>query len=278
MKKFIYTLAMILGVGFLSTSCSDDYLDDLTGKYTTPEAKTFTTASYTRTLEGTNFHFKVALSNGSETLNIEFVDDKYYLTESTFYNHTAAGSAKGHFVKETTNFNGTACANENGMVFIKKAGDDYKIDGNVWLTDGRIIHATWEGKLTFEEYIPDFGYTCTLASAPLMVDGAAVDGAVDNTVQVFNGGTLVANLQFATAEGASIVGNYTISSTYNAAGLANNGYDFRGYGWPVFGGTYVVTSAGTENFLTTGVVEISEKDGAYRIIVAGQDLGICHAK
>ena len=276
MKKFIYTLAMILGVSFLSTSCSDDYLDDLTGKYPAPEAKTFTTASYTRTLEGTYFHFKVALSNGSETLNIEFVDDKYYLTESTFYNHVAAGAEKGHFVKETTSFNGAACANENGMVFIKKAGDNYKIDGNVWLTDGRIIHATWEGKLTFEEYIPDFGYTCTLASAPLMVEGAAV--AVDNTVQVFNGGTLVANIQFATAEGASIAGNYTISSTYNAAGLANNGYDFRANGWPVFGGTYLVTSSGTENFLKEGVVEISEASEGYHIVVAGQDFGICHAK
>lgn len=275
MKKFIYTLAMILGVGFLSTSCSDDYLDDLTGKYTTPEAKQFTTATYTRTLEGTNFHYAVKLSNGSETLNIEFVDDKWFLTETTFYNHVAAGAGKGHFVKETTNFNGTACANENGMVFIKKAGDNYKIDGNVWLTDGRIIHATWEGKLTFEEYIPDFGYTCTLASAPLMVEGAAV--AVDNTVQVFNGGALVANIQFATAEGASIVGNYTIASTYNAAGLANNGYDLREWGWP-FGGTYLVTSSGTENFLKEGVVEISEASEGYHIIVAGQDLGICHAK
>lgn len=269
MKKFIYTLAMILGVGLLSTSCSEDYLDDLTGKYPTPEAKTFTTASYTRTLDGSNFHFVVALSNGSETLNIEFVDDKYYLTETTFYNHVASGASKGHYVKESTNFNGTSCADENGMVFIKKSGDDYKIDGNVWLSDGRIIHATWAGKLTFEEYIPDFGYTYSVVSN-------AADGYIDNTIQVFNGSALVANIQCASA-GTSIVGTYTITSTYNAAGLANNGYDYRMYGWPVYGGTYVVTSSGTENFLTSGTVEIEEKSGAYHIVVAGQDLGLCHA-
>lgn len=274
MKKFIYTLAMILGVGLLSTSCSQDYLDDLTGKYTVPEEVTFNTATYTRTLEGTNFHFNVVLSNGSQTLNIEFVDDKYYLTESTFYNHSAAGSAKGHFVTETTNFNGTACASENGMVFIKKSGDDYKIFGHVWLNDGKIVKANWSGKLTFEEYIPDFGYTYSMTSAP-MADAA---GVLDNTLQLFNGSALLANIQFSTYEGADIAGTYPISSTYNAANLANNGFDLRGWGIPFFGGTYVVTSSGTENFLTAGEVEITAKNGAYRIIVAGQDMGICHAK
>lgn len=273
MKKFIYTLAMILGVGLMSTSCSEDYLDDLTGKYTTPEEVTFNNATYTRTLEGTNFHFKVALSNGSQTLNIEFVDDKYYLTESTFYNHASAGSAKGHFVTETTNFNGTACATENGMVFIKKSGDDYKIYGHVWLNDGKIIKANWAGKLTFEEYIPDFGYTYAMTSAPLNGD-ASIN---DNTLQVFNGGALVANIQFSTYAGASIEGTYPITGTYDGANLANNGYDLRGWGIPFFGGTYVITSSGTENFLTTGNVEISLKDGLCRIVVAGQDFGLCHA-
>lgn len=273
MKKFIYTLAMILGVGLLSASCSEDYLDELTGKYPTPEAKTFNTASYTRTLEGSSFHFALALSNGSETLNIEFVDDKYYLTESTFYNHAAAGSSKGHFVTEKTNFNGTACAAENGMVFVKKQGDNYKIDGNVWLNDGRIIHATWEGKLTFEEFIPNFGYTYTMFSAPM----ADAEGVTDNTVQVFNGGTLLANIQFSTYEGANIAGTYPITGTYTGANLANNGFDLRGWGIPFFGGTYVITSSGTENFLTAGDVEITQKDGGYRIVVAGQDFGICAA-
>ncbi len=268
---------MILGVGFLGASCSADYLDDLTGKYTVPEAKTFSSAKYVRTLEGSNFHFTVMLESGSEVLTIEFVDDKYYLTESTFYNHPQAGAGKGHFVKEGTNFNGTPCAEENGMVFIKKNGDDYKIDGNVWLSDGRIIHATWQGQLTFEEYIPDFGYSCALTSAPLNDStGAPVEGVVDNTLKVFNDGGMVANIQFSTYAGASLEGTYPITSTYTTANVANNGFDLRTWGIPFFGGTYVVTSAGTENFLTEGLVEITMVQGGYRIVVAGQDMGICH--
>lgn len=234
MKKFIYTLAMILGVGFLSTSCSEDYLDDLTGKYATPEAKQFTSATYTRTQDGNIFHYAVTLSNGSETLNIEFVDDKWFLTESTFYSHTAAGAAKGHFVKETTSFNGTPCANENGMVFVKKSGDNYTIDGNVWLSDGRIIHATWSGVLTFEEIIPEttplnFGGSVNWAA---MFGGNSIalgfctePGGIEFSWDVFGfvakGSGLSFSVEFTTSDGTLAPGTYTAAAEAGAGKYFN---------------------------------------------------------
>lgn len=233
MKKFIYTLAMILGVGFLSTSCSEDYLDELTGKYVTPEAKQFTTATYTRTQDGNVFHYAVKLSNGSETLNIEFVDDKWFLTETTFYNHAAAGAVKGHFVKETTSFNGTACANENGMVFVKKSGDNYTIDGNVWLSDGRIIHATWSGVLTFEEVVVEptplnfgggadwTGFGGNSIALGFSVEPGGIAFSWDSFGFVTNGSGFSFSVEFTVTDGAIAPGTYTASAAAGAGKYFN---------------------------------------------------------
>ena len=271
MKKRILNFILAAGVVMGAVSCETDTIDDLTGVFQAPTDVTASSATLgdivkgaaTRTIETT-----ITLDSG-KSLKVLFVTDKYYLPATT-YSAAENSNTKGTYVKESTTYGGTAV--KTGGITLSAGsetwteGVTYTISGTIWLTDGNIVRLSGSFEMSFEEDIEPY----------VMADTKTVnaDNNYAHQIALYDAlGVQQANIALNRAQGESLVGTYTIAENATADLTAGNGYDFRSYGWDVYGGTWYMNGESQTFVAAGGQIVVSKDDsGMYTFEVDGQKL------
>jgi hypothetical protein len=215
MKNIIKIMAWAVIVLF--TACTEEALDDLTGKYPPPTDYTLTkiVAQQTQKMTGMRiFTLKMATDGVSATFNeqtlsytftgtgnyisIDFVGRNYSL-EAGAYTIAPNETAKaGNYIAgyDADSDNGMVFSNwgtcffdvnngaetgskiTNGMLSVAKTGDNYQISGVLALDNGQFIRVDYNGTIVFPEDPPVITYTNEV-QAPYMW---TMDGMTFNPV------------------------------------------------------------------------------------------------
>ena len=82
----LYKYIALASVALFAAACTEDALDDLSGKYPAPAATTYTAATDNGvTKDGSKRIFDVTFTGtAGETLNMKFVGDAYFLHAAAF--------------------------------------------------------------------------------------------------------------------------------------------------------------------------------------------------
>jgi len=231
-KSIILALA-----AFGAASCVPSSIEELTGKYTAPVDVELTTLKDVDIVKCDGYRtISVALEGASNTLDIQFLVNTYYLKATTYTAAPTASAKSGNYNSDASTFNGK---NFTGSVVVANtSAEDYTISGVILTNDNQRVRLNWAGKLTFE---PDpepvkltqvfnaqsnvangtNSVTLSLASANVT---ATYDAATYSTV--YGGDGFFAAIDIYSADGYLHEGTYKAS----AAGGAINEGEF-GIGW-----------------------------------------------
>jgi len=228
----LYKYIAFASIALFAASCSEDAIDDLTGKYPAPTATTYTTATDNGvTKDGTKRIFDVTFTGAAgETLNMKFVGDSYFLHAAAFTPSDATSAKKGNYIIGEGGSTYNSQAISEGVATIAKAGDDYTISGTLWLADGSAIRLGGGGTLVYE---PD----------PEAIPLTKVLSFADNRAN----GTNSLTIQLAT-EG---VETYFDPATYQTTYLGTGNYlavDFYSADGTLAPGTYSPADGSTAEF------------------------------
>lgn len=285
------------------TACNDG-LDDLTGKYPTPESYTFNTvASSSVEKQDALRLFAVRFTNASgDELSITFVGSSYYLQAAAFSEATATEAKSGNYIlgANYTSFKkvgaSSAVAVDNGTLTVTKDGDNYTISGVLWMADNSVIEVSCTGTIVYEAdanaepialtkvlgTLYNYYYyqmpTVTVQLGTADVD-ASYDAATYSMVYTGTGNYLA--IDFYTPDGYLYPGTYTPADAASVAeGNYVKGYDTT-YDWG--GGTVDLTNLSTcwwtvDNGTTSGVhietgdIVVEKNDNIYTITLNNGDI------
>lgn len=257
MKKIFRLFVIAAAAAGLLASCEKSAISPLSGEY--PAADQLKGVTFTdggRTSEDGFYVFSVKGQN----LDLYFAGRSWYLGEGSYnYSEVPAGNA----LLARSSVNGKAIV--RGGLTVYKKGDDYEIDGTVWLSDNEPVQIKSHGTLIYEEVIvtPKFYYT--------------LSDYEDNGVK--RGYNLsLTDLQGASAANFLLISNSGVTGTYaigdpNAGdnGIASYGVDLSAlFGQPA--GSFVMGSYffedGKQWLLTAGSVEVSGDENMYTVVVS----------
>ena len=257
MKKIFRLFVIAAAAAGLLASCEKSAISPLSGEY--PAADQLKGVTFTdggRTSEDGFYVFSVKGQN----LDLYFAGRSWYLGEGSYnYSEVPAGNA----LLARSSVNGKAIV--RGGLTVYKKGDDYEIDGTVWLSDNEPVQIKSHGTLIYEEVIvtPKFYYT--------------LSDYEDNGVK--RGYNLsLTDLQGASAANFLLISNSGVTGTYaigdpNAGdnGIASYGVDLSAlFGQPA--GSFVLGSYffedGKQWLLTAGSVEVSGDENMYTVVVS----------
>ena len=295
MKLFHKILAAAAGIMALS-SCVEEALSPLTGKYATPESYELNTLVAQSVEKGEKTRtFTVEVSDQDASLKMKFVGDKYYLADESY---TASPEAKkGTYLVgnggSTFTKGGNTVAVESGTLVVKNEDGTYNMSGTLWLADESAIKVVSAVKLVYEAD-PEpvilknvISATSNVASGTnsltinLATDGvtATYDAATWSNVYSGTGNYLA--LDIYSDDGYLHEGTYTACATGGAinAGEFGIGWDpgdlwgigmvFENWGtcwWDVNDGTVAINQKVTE-----GTVTVTRKGSKWVIeLVSGE--------
>jgi hypothetical protein len=149
----------MMAVVLFASSCTQESMDPLTGKYPTPTDYAFTSLTSQTSEKAASlriFTLELATASGDE-LYVEFVGDAYYLHAAAFSPANAATARKGNFIVGTSN-SGTRLIKGNttypivsGQLTVALSGaSDYTITGVAWLDNGEPIRVQYTGTIVYE--------------------------------------------------------------------------------------------------------------------------------
>lgn len=148
----LYKYIALASVALFAAACTEDALDDLSGKYPAPAATTYTAATDNGvTKDGSKRIFDVTFTGtAGETLNMKFVGDAYFLHAAAFSPADASVAKKGNYITGAGGSTYNSQAITDGVATIAKDGDNYTISGTLWLADGSAIRLGGGGTLVYE--------------------------------------------------------------------------------------------------------------------------------
>ena len=258
MKKLIYTIAIMAMMASLLASCEKSAIDPLSGGY--PAATQLNGVTFTdggRTTEDGLYVFDVQ----SGSFDLYFAGRSWYLGEGTYNLADAPG---GGVLLNRSTVNGKSLT--KGSLNVFKNGNEYEIDGTVWLSDNEPVQIKSHGTLVYEEVIVTPKYYYTLSDYE------------DNGVKRGYNMELT-DLQGNPAANFLLVTNGSVAQTYTIGdpGLADNGVASYGadigviFGLPA--GSLIMGSYFYEDgkmwLLASGTVEVSGDENMYTVALSG---------
>ena len=242
----------------LLASCDKSAIEPLSGEY--PAAEKLNGVTFTdggRTTEDGFYVFSVKASN----LDLYFAGRSWYLGEGTYNLADAPG---GGVLLSRSAVNGKSLT--KGSLNVFKSGNEYEIDGTVWLSENEPVQIKSHGTLVYEEVIVTPKYYYTLSDYE------------DNGVKRGYNMTLT-DLQGNPAANFLLVTNGSVAQTYTIGdpGSADNGVASYGadigviFGLPA--GSLIMGSYFYEDgkmwLLASGTVEVSGDENMYTVALSG---------
>lgn len=286
-KNIILVACLCLGL----TSCYKSVLDPLTGVFPSPTVVSDISSASATSVKGDSGRLIDVELNGSAKIHLALVGNKFYLTENTYIDATAAAARNGNFISGQTTVNGVSV--KSGRVVVERIpvdtekksytlDDIYTIKCVLFCEDGTPYKSEWSGKLAFypDPVLGDIIIENTMADAVsdtqagmkkhlmTLTDG---DGNAAGCFEIFIDPAMT-----------SIAGSYLCKEYAENLGesyIIANGYNFPD--WGISGGSYymkdgerVDVNAGQ----TVIIAPLSEKSYIFCIdgnvfIAAGTELG-----
>ena len=256
--------------GFLS-SCSNDVIDDLSGKYDNIDRLNLTTATVAPTGK---------LKKGIKCLNVDFTDaqgNKVNLAvassewvlgkgEYTPVAEIANPASAGTYAATITS-GGASKKVDAGNIQVNILGDTYYISGLVRSgSDSFVIN--YKGALSFVIGVDEpeaSGYTASLAVSPVTITDyttwqtTVIPGVQKYTFSITDpDGKDVAFFDAINAENLdpeALGGTYTIAGNVTEPFQIDNGWMVPDYG--MAGGAYITSPTGEKQYITAGQITLS---------------------
>lgn len=225
--KLLYKI-LTAAAGLLAlSSCVEDAITPLTGKYEKPAAYELNTLKSQSVEKGDKTRtFTVEVSDGNATLNMVFVGDKYFLADGSYTPSPADQAKKNMYVVGNggTTFNNIPV--ESGSIKVTQGTGSYTFSGILWLADESIVDFKSNVALAYE---PD----------PEPVKLTQVISATSNVAN----GTNSVTINLGTSDISSTMDPNTWQTVWTGEGnyLAVDFYSADGYLHP---GTYKPSAAG----------------------------------
>jgi len=225
--KLLYKI-LTAAAGLLAlSSCVEDAITPLTGKYEKPAAYELNTLKSQSVEKGDKTRtFTVEVSDGNATLNMVFVGDKYFLADGSYTPSPADQAKKNMYIVGDggTTFNNIPV--ESGSIKVTQGTGSYTFSGILWLADESIV---------------DFKSNVTLAYEP-DPEPVKLTQVISATSNVANGTNSV-TINLGTSDISSTMDPNTWQTVWTGEGnyLAVDFYSADGYLHP---GTYKPSAAG----------------------------------
>ena len=283
MKKNILLLCCIaLGL----TACYKPVLDPLSGVFPAPtvvEGETAITSATATSVKGDNGRLIDVDLKGTVNVHLALVGNKYFLSENTYIEATAAAAQNGNFISGQTKVDGKGV--KSGRVVVERdyidvekktysLDDVYTIKCVLFCEDGTPYKVEWSGKLAFypDPVVGDVVVENTLADA--ISDTAAGMKKHLITLTDGDGNTAAVFEIFVDPAATSIAGSYVCkeyAENLGEAGIIANGYNFPD--WGISGGSYFMKDGARVDVASGQTVVIAPlTDKSFVFNVAGTDI------
>ena len=249
MKKITQYFAALF-LTLVAIACQKEGIEPLSGKYAEASqvsGQTLTNGGVTE--EDGYYIFNIT----SADLNLNIVSRSWYPTAGPY----TVGSELGNGILLNTSAVGGKTL-DHGSITVHKDGDDYSIDGTLWLADESIVQIKGDGVLHYEEVIVEAKYYYELVPAD--------NGYTLNLTDLSN--NFAATFQFVTS--SKLTGTYTVNAdTDNLKdGDAVIGYDLSFFIPGLIGGCYFDVN-GARWFIQAGTITVSGDESMYSVDVTG---------
>lgn len=294
MKK-IYLL-LLLPLCLALAGCSNDPIDDLSGKYDDVARYTFTEARVSPSLKlqkGVKALRLELMNKEGDTFTVAIGSTEWILQPGSYSPVYSVDNIVNMTYMGMINIDepgSLGCVEGNLTVIAEK--DAYRINGIFTDTDaGKRFVVNFRGPLEFEigEDDPEpSGYTVTFTKQqatktdPVTYQPIPLEGLSKYTFKITdpsgNDAGTVEALNLTDIETSALAGDYTIAGSPEKAWLADNGWVVPD--WGMAGGTYFTGSDGSKRYITGGVVNISFAtgiNGEQLINIAGSSLPAINA-
>ncbi|MDR2653652.1 MAG: hypothetical protein LBC68_15345 [Prevotellaceae bacterium] len=302
MKHIFKIFTIAIAAAFMFTSCAEDAIDQLSGKYPLPDdyalsnllsqdvQKNANTRTITLAVGSSGLS---ATDNGTGSyLHVEFLVRRidYFLSGGAYTIASDTVAKAGNYIMGNDNI-GSYWAEvaggaevkrlkiKDGTVYVSQNGDNYTIRGTIMLEDRSMVKINYSGVIVFEPDPPALTYT--LETETPAIGGGVMPAPIANSrmnkITVFADGIQLAYFEVVTADNAtSLSGSYVVTDGLSATGQANNGYymDLSAYGMGIMkGGSYYID--GTEEmFIRAGGGNIDITDNGGTLTITGSNLPI----
>lgn len=281
-KNILLICCFVLGL----SACYKPVLDPLSGKFPAPIVVegdgAFTGASAT-SVKGDNGRLIGVDLEGTTKVHLAMVGNKFYLTENTYIEATAAAAQNGNFISGQTTVNGQGV--KSGRVVVAREpvdtekktyslDDVYTINCVLFCEDGTPYRMEWSGKLAFypDPVIGDIIVENQMADTVSDTDA----GKKKHLINLIDGdGNPSGCFEiFVEPDATTIVGTYTCkeyAEMAGEAGLIANGYNFPE--WGISGGSYFMKDGVRVDVAAGQTVVVAQlTDKSYVFNVAGTDI------
>ena len=277
MKLIYKVLAAAAGILALS-SCVEDAIQPLTGKYEKPATYELNTLAAQSVEKGDKTRtFTVELSGSNATLSMKLVGDKYFLADGSYTPATADQAKKNTYIVGNggTTFNNIPV--ESGSIKIAQGTGTYSFSGILWLADESIVNFKSTVNLAYEPDPEPIKLTQVISATSNVANGtnsvtinlgtdgisSTIDPSTWQTVWTGEGNYLA--VDFYSADGFLYPGTYKPSATGGV--IAEGEY---GIGWDpgdLWGIGMVFENWGTCWWTVSGGATSAEKISEGDIIV-----------
>ena len=289
-KNILLICCFVLGL----SACYKPVLDPLSGKFPAPIVVegdgAFTGASAT-SVKGDNGRLIGVDLDGTTKVHLAMVGNKFFLTENTYIEATAAAAQNGNFISGQTTVNGKGV--KSGRVVVAREAVDtekktytlddvYTINCVLFCEDGTPYRMEWSGKLAFypDPVIGDIIVENQMADAVSDTDA----GKKKHLINLIDGdGNPSGCFEiFVEPDATTIVGTYLCkeyAEMAGEAGLIANGYNFPD--WGIAGGSYFMKDGARVDVAagqTVVIAQLSDKSYVFNVagtdfVVAGTEMG-----
>ena len=300
--KLIYKLFAAAASILALSSCVEDAIEPMTGKYEKPVLHEMNTLASQSVEKGDKTRtFTVELSGENAKLTMKMVSDKYFLTDGSYTPATADAAKKNTYIVGNggSSFNGVLV--ESGSLKVVQGEGTYSFSGILWLADESVIEVKSTVNLVYEadpepvKLNTVISATSNVASGTnsltinLATDGITATYDPNTWSNVYSGTGNYLALDIYSEDGYLHEGTYTACATGGAinAGEFGIGWDpgdlwgigmvFENWGtcwWDVANGAAVINQKVTE-----GTVTVTRKGSKWVIeLVSGEGKGMLWTK
>ena len=303
MRLFNRIIAVAAGIMALS-SCVEEALSPLTGKYPKPETYEMNTLVAQSVEKGEKTRtFTVEVSGEKASMTLKFVGDKYYLADESY---TASPEAKkGTYLVgnggTTITIGGDTIPVESGTIVVKQENGTYNMSGTIWLADESSVKILSSVALVYEPDPEPVKLSTVLSATSNLANGSqtvtmqlAQDGIYSewdmNTYQtIWHGEGNYLAIDLYSADGYLHEGTYSASVVGGVVGEGQFGigYDTTvDWGWgPMemkdWGTCWwsVSNGAATAKKILEGTINVSKKGSKWVIeLISGEGKEMIWAK
>ena len=244
--KLLYKILAAAAAILALSSCAEEALEPLTGKYEKPVSYELNTLKSQSVEMGESTRtFTVELTDNAATLCMKFVGNKYYLPDNGYTAATADQAKNGFYIVgeggSTFTVNGKTVNVDSGTLTVKQEEGVYSFSGKLWLADESVIDVKSKVTIVYEPDAvaptPDYLMVDTV-SPSTDANGAPIENLETHTITLFDGEELVAVFSLLRTPGVPIEGTYECQEYAGADGLMGNGFDMSQFGWDMIIGSY----------------------------------------